>query len=162
MLKPIDIIARSLCGLAFMGRTRRHEKNRRERSTARKERTSAGHSISNVDWQCPYCSQWFSQKRNGPGNHLRFCAAHRLPRLKHPISTAQKAPVVSVFTTSSESSSELDSESLSDSSSESDAPVTHRRHAQKVRSPSADEPCESYHFVRHFLRLCSHFSSCLR
>jgi hypothetical protein len=124
-----------------MGRSRQSERTRRQRSAARKGRTSAGQPMSNVDWQCPHCAQWFSQKRNGPGNHLRFCKAHRLCQSGSRLHQ-RRNPIPLVHETITDSS---DSDSLFSSSSESDMPVTHRRRAQQVRSPSAAETCESSH-----------------
>jgi len=125
-----------------MGRSRQSERTRRQRSAARKGRTSAGQPMSNLDWQCPHCAQWFSQKRNGPGNHLRFCKAHRLCQSSSRLHQ-QRNPMPRVHETIITDSS--DSDSLSSSCSESDMPVTHRRRAQQVRSSSAAETCEYSH-----------------
>lgn len=165
-LPPLNSL---LLGLIIMGRTRQSEKGRRERSAIRKSRTSAGHSKVNVDWQCPYCSQWFSQRRNGPANHLRFCAAHRshqkassVHQSKHWNPSAHEPPVASSSTDSSnDTSSSSDSDSLSASSSASDAPVPHRRRAQKLRSPSVHESRESSCFERYG-GIRSHVNSSIR
>jgi hypothetical protein len=125
----------------FMGRSRQSERTRRQRSAARKGRTSAGLPMSNVDWQCPHCAQWFSQKRNGPGNHLRFCKAHRSHRQRQPMPLIRDAPIITDSLNDTSSSS--NSDSLSSSRTESNTLVTHKRRAQRVRSPSAAETCES-------------------
>jgi hypothetical protein len=134
----------------LMGRSCQSERTRRQRSAARKGRTSAGRPMSNVDWQCPHCAQWFSQKRNGPGNHLRFCKAHRLCQSGSRSHQRRNSMLLGhetlTITDSLNNTSSLsDSDSLSSSSSESDTPVTHRRRARQVRSPSAAETCESNH-----------------
>lgn len=133
-----------------MGRNRQYEKSRRQRCAARKGRTSVGQPRPSVDWQCPYCAQWFSQKRNGPGNHLRFCAAHRSHQMGSRSSRPNRsAPLAHEEPTATDSSDDTDllndgsssseSDSQSSSNSEVDKPVTHKRRAKKVRSPFVPE-----------------------
>ena len=135
----------------LMGSTRRPEKGRRERGAARKLRTSMGHAKAQTDWHCPYCFQWFSQRRNGPGNHLRFCTGYRLhqkPSRSHRqngMIPLVQGPAITPMSTdlSDDSYSSSEEYSQSDSGSESDRPVAHRRRAQKARSPTTDGSHES-------------------
>jgi hypothetical protein len=134
-----------------MVRARKAERTRRKHAAARHKRTSIGQPQPSLDWHCPYCFQWFSQKRNGPSNHLRFCCAARHSHRSEPrAGPAEQTPIVSplVALGSGLPSGKLpspDSGTTSDNSSESDSdtPLIRRRCAKWTHGLRAEDSGKS-------------------
>jgi hypothetical protein len=109
----------------------------RNRKARRSQRTAAGHLLP-TDWECPRCSQWFSSRRNGPNNHLRFCFKHPPSKVKGSYANSSPLPTIpNKDATDKEgsmsSNSDSDSSEMSDSSSEeSSSKLTGRRHGRRV------------------------------
>jgi hypothetical protein len=136
-----------------MVRTRKSEYTRRKHAIARRKRTSIlGQPQPGLDWHCPYCSQWFSQKRNGPSNHLRFCrAAHHSYRSEHRASPAERGSIASPVSVPGSSGEFLSSNpgiTPNDSSeSESDIPLIRRRHAKGIQRLQAEDSGKLQMFI---------------
>ena len=101
-----------------MGRSRAaREKARVAHATNRHRRVTTGKLQATLDWQCKHCSQWFSNKRNGPANHMRRCAATQA--FLHRATTQKTVPVSNDGDTSTSLSDSDESSSDSESSTES-------------------------------------------
>src|ERR1700677_3352878 len=60
------------CKKGIPKRSTQHNSTARDRKARRSQRTAIGHVLP-TDWECPRCSKWYSNRQNGPSNHLRFC-----------------------------------------------------------------------------------------
>lgn len=75
---------------------------------------------SATDWECPLCSHWFSTRRNGPENHLRFCLPHhRQPVTSVAATVPHSQRVESILSELQALESDFSADS-NDSSSDSD------------------------------------------
>ena len=98
---------------------RQSEQTRRICARVRQQHAASGQRPNlQQDWECPICLRWFSQRRNGPKNHLR---SHKLTSYTtHP-------PHQSPHLSSTASQSDIDAgisgyqEPLSTSESSSDS-----------------------------------------
>lgn len=120
----------------------------RNRKAIRHKRIAAGHPKP-TDWECPRCNGWFSRRRNGPENHLRFCLSRPTTSQKPSRACSSTAARIQLSSdSSSEDSCSSESDSPSDSDS-SDASVissitsTRNRRAQQVKAVDQSNPGKS-------------------